>query len=106
MARTNTSSMENSVTETGESAVGGMQLSPDTAASVSSIATENESGTQEEKQLLPLKGLKVVIIHVKDPLRDGPPAGEVILGQLLEREREVELGCEFQVARTGGEVWV
>ncbi|MCJ1248227.1 3',5'-cyclic-nucleotide phosphodiesterase pde1 [Trapelia coarctata] len=55
---------------------------------------------------LPLQGVKVVIIHVKDPLKDGPPAGEVILAQLLEREKEAGLGCEFEVARTGGEVWV
>ena len=55
---------------------------------------------------LPLQGVKVVVIHVKDPLKDGPPAGEVILAQLLEREREADLGCSFEVARTGGEVWV
>ena len=96
-----------SVTEVGDSAVGTMQMSPGTATSASTTqAMENESGTQAEKALLPLQGLMVIIIHVKDSLRDGPPAGEVILGQLLEMEREVGLGCEFQISKSGGEVWV
>jgi len=64
------------------------------------------NGATDPTRRLPLRGVKVVIIHVKDPLRDGPPAGETILAQLLEREREVGLGCVFEVARTGGEVWV
>lgn len=65
-----------------------------------------ENGIPDPTMPLPLKDVKVVIIHVKDPLRDGPPAGETILAQLLEREREVGLGCVFEVSRTGGEVWV
>lgn len=66
-----------------------------------------ENGHATDPSLpMPLQGVKVVIIHVKDPLKDGPPAGEVILAQLLEREREAGLGCHFEVAKTGGEVWV
>lgn len=49
----------------------------------------------------PLAGLKVVIIHVKERLDDGPPAGESILEQLLEHEREEGLGCEFVISRPG-----
>jgi len=65
-----------------------------------------ENGITDPTMPLLLKGVKVVIIHVKDPLRDGPPAGETILAQLLERERQVGLGCVFEVSRAGGEVWV
>ena len=50
---------------------------------------------------LPLKGVKVVIIHMKDKLKDGPHVGETILEQLLEYEKEVQLGCEFVISRVG-----
>ena len=55
---------------------------------------------------LPLQGLKIIIIHVKDTMLDGPPAGERILAQLREHERVVGLGCEFLVARGGESYWV
>ncbi|KAI9854093.1 MAG: 3',5'-cyclic-nucleotide phosphodiesterase pde1, partial [Pleopsidium flavum] len=40
----------------------------------------------------PLQGIKIVIIHVKDSLTDGPDVGETILNQLEEYERAVGLG--------------
>ncbi|KAI2626434.1 cAMP phosphodiesterases class-II-domain-containing protein [Hypoxylon sp. NC1633] len=49
----------------------------------------------------PLKGLKVVIIHVKEKLNDGEPARDTILRELLEHEKEAETGCEFIVSRMG-----
>ncbi|KAK3494838.1 cAMP phosphodiesterases class-II-domain-containing protein [Neurospora hispaniola] len=54
----------------------------------------------------PLKGLKVVIIHVKDRMVDGPGAGEVILEQLVEHEEEVRLGVEWVMSFAGQEVFV
>ncbi|KAL8806303.1 MAG: hypothetical protein Q9182_001450 [Xanthomendoza sp. 2 TL-2023] len=54
----------------------------------------------------PLAGLKVIIIHVKDPLRDGPDIGEAILEQLEEHEGEAQLGCSFIVSRSGTSVWL
>ena len=55
-----------------------------------------------------LKGLKVVIIHVKDLLHDGPPAGDTILRQLEEGAglNGLALGCEFIVSSSGESVWV
>lgn len=50
---------------------------------------------------LPLKGLKVVIIHVKEKLNDGPPVGETILDELQEYERESPLGCEYILSHFG-----
>ena len=38
-----------------------------------------------------LQGLKVVIIHVKDRLTDGPDKGDVILEQLQEHEEDIGL---------------
>lgn len=50
---------------------------------------------------LPLAGLKVVIIHVKEKLADGPHPGDVILEQLVEYERQAQLGCEFIISHSG-----
>jgi hypothetical protein len=49
----------------------------------------------------PLEGLKVVIIHVKETLADGPEAGDSILQQLNAHEREAQLGCEFIISKSG-----
>ncbi|KAI1126501.1 cAMP phosphodiesterase class-II [Nemania abortiva] len=48
-----------------------------------------------------LQGLKVVIIHVKDKLVDGEAPRDAILAQLLEGEKEVQLGCEFVISSSG-----
>jgi hypothetical protein len=53
------------------------------------------------QSLNPLRGLKVVIIHVKDNFSDEETTGEIILSELLEYEREAQLGCEFVVSRKG-----
>jgi cAMP phosphodiesterase len=110
----------------------GPNLSPDSRSrsspdskTVHSESTPHTEGFEEEEILIPipaeeweaektvefgaekpLEGLKVVIIHVKDALRDGPPVEETILRQLCEREREVGLGVHFVLAKTGGDVWV
>ena len=54
----------------------------------------------------PLAGIKVVVIHVKDTMRDGPPATEVVLGQIREHAELVGLGCEVVVARQGEELYL
>ena len=66
------------------------------------IVTKMDVDTEEK----PLKGLKVVVIHVKDTLKDGVPASEVILKQLLEQEEVVRLGCEILVAKSGEGMWI
>jgi hypothetical protein len=53
-----------------------------------------------------LKGLIVVIIHVKDKLNDDEPAADVILRQLREYEEQERLGVEFVVARQGMSIFV
>ncbi|TKA78834.1 hypothetical protein B0A49_01940 [Cryomyces minteri] len=59
---------------------------------------------------LPLKRLKVVVIHVKDTLTDGPHVSENILKQLDEHEAELRhqgigLGCEFVISESGASYW-
>jgi cAMP phosphodiesterase len=54
----------------------------------------------------PLKGLKIVIIHVKDRCDDGEHAGEVILRELREYEGVEGLGCDFLLARAGMDVYL
>ncbi|KAN0115072.1 cAMP phosphodiesterases class-II domain containing protein [Hyaloscypha variabilis] len=50
---------------------------------------------------LPLKGLKIVIIHMKDKLCDGTTIGDVILEQLQEYEAQAQLGCQFVISKVG-----
>ncbi|KAI4130538.1 MAG: hypothetical protein LQ338_001686 [Usnochroma carphineum] len=54
----------------------------------------------------PLEGLHIVIIHVKDPLRDGPDIGEIILEQLKEHEAQAQLGCTFTISKSGMSLWL
>lgn len=54
----------------------------------------------------PLEGLQVIIIHVKDNLKDGPTVGEIVLEQLQELEREAQLGCSFAISAPGTSVWL
>ncbi|KAM3499322.1 hypothetical protein MY10362_007411 [Beauveria mimosiformis] len=49
----------------------------------------------------PLRGLKIVIIHVKETLSDGPAPADVILEQLQDHEEEAQLGCEFIISKAG-----
>lgn len=59
----------------------------------------------------PLKGVKVVVIHVKDTMRDGPHVSERILEQLHGHTAELldtgfgELGCEFLISESGRDYW-
>lgn len=55
---------------------------------------------------LPLKGLKVNIIHVKEILKDGPAVGETILAQLQEHEKVFRLGCIFTISKAGTSIWL
>ncbi|KAI9814253.1 MAG: 3',5'-cyclic-nucleotide phosphodiesterase pde1 [Pycnora praestabilis] len=61
-----------------------------------------------EKRVLgsPLRGLKVVIMHVKDTFKDGPPVEDSILAQLLAYERDAELGCEFLISKAGVSIYL
>ncbi|KAI9795290.1 MAG: 3',5'-cyclic-nucleotide phosphodiesterase pde1 [Piccolia ochrophora] len=54
----------------------------------------------------PLQGLQVVIIHMKDTLRDKPVLGTEIMRQLQEYEKDARLGCEFIVSQRGTSVWM
>lgn len=65
-------------------------------------------GSQSSGPGGPLAGLTVLIIHVKDTMRDGAMVGENILKQLREHESmvkendEVGLGCKFALSQVGG----
>lgn len=54
----------------------------------------------------PLEGLQVIIIHVKETLKDGPEPGEMILAQLEQAEKAEQLGCSFSVSKAGASVWL
>ena len=53
-----------------------------------------------------LSGLQVIIIHVKDNLKDEPDAGDTILAELQEREKGAGLGCTFVISKSGTSIWL
>ncbi len=53
-----------------------------------------------------LKGIKVVIIHVKERLDDEEPAGQIIIRELKEMEEDLGLGVEFVLAERGMSILV
>jgi cAMP phosphodiesterase len=53
----------------------------------------------------PLKGLKVVIIHVKETLNDGPSIYDTILRECEELNEKHGLGCEFVMGSSGQAVY-
>jgi cAMP phosphodiesterase len=53
----------------------------------------------------PLQGLKIVIIHVKETLDDGPCVNDTILEECKELEVEHNLGCEFIMSSSGQAVY-
>jgi hypothetical protein len=55
---------------------------------------------------LPLTGLSVYVIHIKENLTDGPPPGEQILRELQEHAQEAHLGCEFFLPNPTEGIWV
>lgn len=53
-----------------------------------------------------LSGVTIVIIHIKDTFKDGPPVSETVLQQLQEHEEAlkesgVPLGCKFVISKCG-----
>lgn len=55
---------------------------------------------------LPLEGVRIFIIHVKDKFNDGPHISETILSELQELEAEAQLGCVFVIAKAGQAVYL
>ena len=66
--------------------------------------TSSYSGSSSTTK--PLQGLRVIIIHVKETLRDGPEPGELILAQLEQAEEEEQLGCSFAISKAGTSIWL
>ncbi|CAD0082010.1 unnamed protein product, partial [Aureobasidium vineae] len=72
--------------------------------------TPDYTGTERNTPVpvdAPLQGVKVVIIHIKDTMEDGPHVGERILMQLHEHADALSLegfgrlGCEFVISKSG-----
>lgn len=80
------------------------------ALNLSSVSAEHSRAMLSAAFDSPLKGVKVVIIHVKDTLADGPLVGDQILKELREGESALQdqgrgLGCQFEVSVAGESYW-
>ncbi|KXT13933.1 hypothetical protein AC579_2386 [Pseudocercospora musae] len=67
-------------------------------------------GVRSAQNELPLSGIQIIIIHIKDTLKDGPHVSENISAQLKEheaglREQGLGLGCEFIISQSGESYW-
>ena len=85
-------------------------LSASAAPKLNSVSTEHNRALLTAAFEAPLKGLKVVVIHVKDTCEDGPLVGDTILRQLHEGEAKMReegrgLGCSFEISRSGDAYW-
>lgn len=86
--------------------------SPGAGESPMHAIVQEEPGPEEAESLppskveAPLKGIKIIIIHVKDSMLDGPPVGVSILQDLNAHETRLAregrgLGCSFEISRSG-----
>lgn len=85
-------------------------LSAPAALNLNSVSAEHNRALLSAAFESPLKGLKVVVIHVKDTCEDGPLVGETILRQLQDGEARMKeegrgLGCSFEISRSGEAYW-
>lgn len=55
---------------------------------------------------LPLTGLRIYIIHIKETLDDGPHPGVQILKELRAHGEAAHLGCEFFIPNPAEEIWI
>ena len=55
---------------------------------------------------LPLAGLSVYIIHIKENMTDGPPIKDQILKELQAHNKEAHLGCEFLIPDPAEGIWI
>lgn len=58
------------------------------------------------KDRKPLDGLRIIIVHIKDTLQDGPDIGDTILAQLRHYEKGLQLGCDFIISKAGSSIWL
>lgn len=84
------------------------------ASSVSTKAHPHDIDTPDSQVAVEypgsLKGVRIIIIHVKDSMADGPPVGVTILKELNAHEARLRtqgkaLGCEFVVSKGGESYW-
>ncbi|KAK0645838.1 cAMP phosphodiesterases class-II-domain-containing protein [Cercophora newfieldiana] len=83
---------------------GSLALSREGTADVMDLHHGNSKVDAERDY--PLRGLKVVIIHVKDKLNDGPSVGETIAEQLKAYEAESRTGVEYIVSYPGQSLYL
>lgn len=72
---------------------------------IDGVQVEPES-PKRLRALMPLHGLRVIIVHVKDTLQDGPEVSDTILAQLRQHEKVVQLGCDFVIPKAGSSIWL
>ncbi|KAI9890277.1 MAG: 3',5'-cyclic-nucleotide phosphodiesterase pde1 [Vezdaea aestivalis] len=74
---------------------------------VTTLSTDEPSTSNDASSpLKALSGVTILIIHVKDSLKDGVDRAALILSQLESEEVHQHLGCKFIMSRRGGDILV
>lgn len=79
---------------------------PETGAEAASGTENIHWPNSSNPRNLPLTGLSVYIIHIKDTLSDGPHPGVRILSELRAHGEEAGLGCDFYVPSSGEGIYI
>lgn len=85
---------------------GATDTTGDAAAEGDGRSTGSADTQFRRHESYPLAGLSVYIIHIKDPLTDGPPAGDQILQELKTQGEAARLGCEFCLPDPSEGIWI
>lgn len=79
--------------------------SPSPARTSARLKANQGDGSHGDLSKLPLRGLTVIIIHVKDKL-DGTDTGDIILSDLIAHDRQAKLGCTFVISKPGQSIYL
>ncbi|KAJ5821075.1 3',5'-cyclic-nucleotide phosphodiesterase [Penicillium chrysogenum] len=74
-------------------------------ADIADTTGNPDSGTSVDTTL-PLEGLRVYIIHIKENLTDGPHPRDQILRELQDHGEAAHLGCEFFIPNPLEGIWI
>lgn len=73
---------------------------------IGDILTNPDPESCDDTAALPLEGLKIYIIHIKENLTDGPRPSDQILRELQDHGKAAHLGCEFFIPNPLEGIWI
>lgn len=105
--RTHTSNQSQPAINSKDDTAQDVNAARDKTAAACHHDSDSHSSTQiEDLSSLPLCGLSIYLIHIKENLSEGPLSSEQILREVREKGATARLGCEFHVPKGGEAIWI